>query len=71
MDPAESQATYLESIVMKALTSEVVDHRGEFYELTQVSAEMDPCSSRIRRSGSALAMPPVQTGASRTKSTLS
>jgi len=44
VDPAKSQAMYLESygVMMKALASEVVNHQGEFYEFKQVPIEMRP-----------------------------
>ncbi|VFR32534.1 Alkanal monooxygenase alpha chain [plant metagenome] len=44
VDPAKSQAMYIESyaVVMKALTSEVLDHEGEFFRFKQVPVELRP-----------------------------
>ena len=44
VDPAKSQAMYLESyaVVMKALTSEVLDHHGEFFQFKDVPIELRP-----------------------------
>ena len=44
VDPAKSQALYLESyaVVMKALTSEVLDHEGEYFNFRNVPIELRP-----------------------------
>jgi len=42
--PAKSQAMYIESfaVVMKALTSDVLDHRGEYYRFDEVPIQLRP-----------------------------
>lgn len=44
VDPAKSQAMYIESysVVMKALTSDILDHHGEFFQFDQVPIQMRP-----------------------------
>ncbi len=44
VDPAKSQAMYIESyaVLMQALTSEVLDHEGEFFHFKQVPVELRP-----------------------------
>lgn len=44
VDPAKSQAMYLESyaVLMKALTKDVVDHQGEYFRFHDVPVEMHP-----------------------------
>ncbi len=44
VDPAKSQAIYIESyaVVMKALTSDVLDHQGEFFNFRQVPMQLRP-----------------------------
>ncbi|WP_028602151.1 LLM class flavin-dependent oxidoreductase [Ottowia thiooxydans] len=44
VDPAKAQAMYIESyaVLMKALTSEVLDHEGEFFRFKQVPVELRP-----------------------------
>lgn len=44
VDPAKSQAMYIESyaVVMKALTSDVLDHQGEFFNFREVPIQLRP-----------------------------
>ncbi|MGA0571315.1 LLM class flavin-dependent oxidoreductase [Variovorax sp. VNK109] len=44
VDPARSQAMYIESysVMMKALTQDVLDHQGEFFQFREVPMQLRP-----------------------------